>query len=135
MGLTTPQELQKFAQGLSDCADAFNERIKAELTGGNISPEEAFLRLSKERLLREVANSLFLQAALKTINGLAESQANIDAAIGAAQAKIKSFQAFAKSLELVADLIALGTAVFAGKLPPIVAALSEVKTDLAPPAG
>ena len=130
MALANPQEIQEFAQKLSTCADAFNARVKAELVAGAISMDAAFVHLSNERLLRETANKLFLQAALLTIAKLSISQQVVQKAIDSAQGKIKAFQDFAQALDLIADLIALGTAVASGKLPSIVATFKEVERDV-----
>lgn len=130
MALSTPQEIQNFAQQLSSCADAFNARVKAEVVAGNLSMDEGFVELSNERLLREIANKLFLQAALLTITELKTRQEALEAVIATAQDKIKKFQKFAQALDLIADLIALGSAVTSGKLPSIVSTLREVRKDV-----
>lgn len=127
-GFHTADQLRALGERLSDAADAFSARLKQE------SPEldsgQIYARLQEEQRLRGMANQLYFEASQLTIQQAVAGQKNLDDQLQLANAKIKSFHKFQNALDLVADLIALGGAVLAGKPSPIVAAIGEVAKDV-----
>lgn len=130
--LQTPEQVRAVAQLLSDAADAYNQRLKAE--AARLSSGEVFARLQEEQRLRGVANQLFFEAAARTLESAVDAQSALEATLREASARLARFEHFAHVLQLVADLLVLGGAIVARKAPTVIAALKEVRKDLAPPA-
>lgn len=126
--LDTPDKLRKVGMMLSDAADAYNQRLRAE--AATLSDGERFARLQEEQMLRMKANQLFFEASKLTIADALNDQAELDEVLTKAQEKIAKFQKFQDSLDLVADLLSLGGAIISGRPSVIFAALKEVRNDV-----
>jgi len=127
MALENERDVEAVAQCLSECADAVHERIKAAIKNREIERDQAQSLFQEESLLRRRANGLYIDAAKGVVAGLAESQADLLAAIDNAKEQIGQIKEVARFIDLVADLAVLAAAVGAGKPAPIVAALKEVR--------
>jgi len=130
MALQTPDELRALAKCLTDSADAYDERLKRDVDSGNLSDQDVYARFSEERMLRDKAKLLYLNAATRTVQGLAEEQQKIEDSVGKANRIIKELQDFRKVLAVVAHLIGLAGAVVSGKPAMIVAALKALRDDI-----
>jgi len=129
MALQTPDELRALAKCLTGAADAYDERLKRDVDSGKLSDQDVYARISEERMLRDKAKLLYLDAATRTVQGLAEDQEKIESSIGKANKLIAELQDFKKVLVIVADLIGLAGSVVSGKPATIVAALKALRND------
>jgi hypothetical protein len=127
-GLDSTEKLRKLGMMLSDAADAFNQRLRAE--AATLTNGERFARLQEEQMLRMKANQLFFEASRLTIQDALNDQAELEAVLTKAQTKIAQFQQFQDTLDLVADLLSLGGAIISGRPSVIFAALKEVRKDV-----
>jgi len=127
--LQTEDDVRAIALMLSDAADAYNARLKIE--AATLSSGEVFARLQEEQRLRGISNQLYFEAAQRTLDATLDDQAALAETLKHAQAQMAAFRKFALVLDLVADLLVLGGAILAGKPAPLLAALKEVRTDVA----
>ena len=126
--LQNPEYLRRVAALLSDCADAYNARLKAEAAA--LDSGAVYARLQEEQRLRGIANQLHFEAASRTLAEGAGQQQVLEEAIRQAGAKLAAFRSFARVVDLIGDLLALAGALVAGKPAPILAALREVRRDV-----
>lgn len=127
--LQTPDEVRAVAQLLSKAADAYNTRLKAE--AATLSSGDVFARLQEEQRLRGIANQLYFEASRRTLAAAVDDQAALEATLADAASKFAEMERSAQVFELVADLLVLGGAIVSGKPTPILAALNEVRQDVA----
>lgn len=128
--LEKAKEVEEMADALSACANAVHDRLIDAIDNKEIARDQAQAALQDEGMLRQRANSLYIDAALFVVEGLEVSQLELINSVAEAEksiAKIKKIEAF---LDLVADLLALASAVYAAKPKVIIAALKEVKEDV-----
>ncbi len=127
--LQSADDVRTVAQLLSKSADAYNRRLKKE--AARLSSGDVFARLQEEQRLRGVANQLYFEATQRTLAAALDDQSALEATLVAAEADFASIARFEHVLELMADLLVLGGAIVSGKSSPILAALDEVRRDLA----
>ncbi len=127
--LRTADDVRAAAHQLTAAADAYDRRLKAE--AGALSSGEIFGRLQEEQRLRGIANQLFFEASRRTLDfELDDQQALVDTLAQATQ-RLASFDKFEHVTSLVTDLLVLGGAIVSGKASPLLAALKEVRHDVA----
>lgn len=130
MALENQKQVEAFAKNLTECADSIHGRLMSAIKKKEIDRETAQFIFQDEASLRQKANGLYIDAANCVVEGLAESQKNLIDLIEKAKEKMASIKKIASFVDLVADLLVLGSAVYAAKPSPILAALKEVKQDL-----
>lgn len=130
MALQTPDELRAFASGLTAAADGFHARLMNDADAGKLSDQDMYEQAGQERMLRDKANSLHLEAAKQTVQGLTEDQQRLTASIDKAAKVIKELNDLKKVLAVVADLIALAGSVVSGKSATIVVALKGLRDEI-----
>jgi len=130
MALSTRKQVEDFAEQVTTCADAIHERLMRAIKNKQISQSDAQSMFQDEAILRQRANSMYIDAANYVVKGLEESQKRLLEVIEAASEKIRTIKKIATFIELVGDLLILAAAVSAGKAGPILAALKEMKDDL-----
>lgn len=131
MALATQQQVEALADEITECADLIHARLMQAIKNKEIDQSTAQSIFQDEVILRQRANSLYLNAAKCVIDGLAESQEEILNLIDTAKEKIKTISRIASFIDLIADLLVLAAAAYAAKPAPILAALKEVKADVA----
>lgn len=128
--LEKAKQVEELADALSECANTIHERLIDAIDNKEIARDQAQATLQDEGMLRQRANSLYIDAALFVVEGLEVSQLDLLDSVAEAErsiAKIKKIEAF---LDLIADLLSLASAVYAAKPKVIIAALKEVKEDV-----
>jgi hypothetical protein len=130
MALGNQKQVEAFADKLTESADAIHERLMTAIKKNEIDRPHAQAVLQDEMLLRQRANSLYIDAAEYVVEGLAESQKSLIDAIDTAQARIRTFKKVARAIDVLADLLVLVAAVYATEPGPIVAALIEIRKDI-----
>jgi len=115
---------------MTECADAIHSRLKKAIKNKEIDHYTAQSIFQDEAVLRQRANSLYIDAANCTVENLSEAQQNVIALIDRAQETIKTIENTARFIDLIADLLVLAAAAYAAKPAPILAALKEVKEDI-----
>jgi hypothetical protein len=129
------QQLRDLGGNFADAADKYNVQLKAQAS--TMTMNEIFPLIQQELSLRQAANRLFFEAGQLEIEGAEEDIAKLNTAVADANLVLARLEELRAVLDLVADLLVLGTAVLAGKPGPIIAALKEIKKDVeeAPPVG
>lgn len=130
MALATVKQIAELADRLTQSADGIHERLIKAIKNNEVDPPTAQLIFQDEALLRQRANSLYIDAANCIVADLADSQKSVLALIDTANGKMAKIKAIAQFIDLIADLLVLAAAAYAAKPGPIVAALKEVKQDV-----
>jgi hypothetical protein len=131
--MTTPalqkaEDLQTVAALLSEIADNYNARLRAE--AANLTTAQVFVRLQEEQRLRSLANQMHFEANDLILDDVVDDQSRLESSLSKAKKKVKQFEDFARALDLVADILVLAGAILAGKPGPIIASLKEVREDI-----
>src|SRR3990172_6567736 len=129
MALANQKQVEDLADSLTECADSIHERLMKAIKNKEVNQAEAQATFQDETILRQGANSLYIDAASYVVNGLATSQKSLMEVVDTAKAKIKKIRQIGAFIDLVADLLSLSAAAYAAKPGPILAALKEVKED------
>jgi len=130
MALADKEQVEALADKMTECADAIHSRLKKAIKNKEIDHNTAQSIFQDEAVLRQRANSLYIDAANCTVENLSEAQQNVIALIDRAQETIKTIENTARFIDLIADLLVLAAAAYAAKPAPILAALKEVKEDI-----
>jgi uncharacterized protein YgfB (UPF0149 family) len=130
MALETAKQVEQLADALTASADAIHARLMKAIKDKEISKEEARTRQQDEAILRQRANALYLDAALHIVSGLKLTPTELLDTITEGHEKLKKLKKIAAFLDFIADILALSTAIYAGKPPVILAAFKEVKKDI-----
>lgn len=130
MALANQKQVEVLADIITGCADSIHERLMKAIKNKEIDRYTAQTIFQDEAVLRQRANSLYIDAANCVVDGLAESQKSVLELIDSAKAKIKTIKEIAGFIDLVADLLVFAAAAYAAKPLPIMAALKEVKEDI-----
>jgi hypothetical protein len=130
MALTNKEQVEALADNLTECAGSIHDRLKKAIKNKEIDQSTAQSIFQDEAILRQRANSLYIDAANRVVVDLAESQKSVMALIDTAKNTIRTIEDLARFIDLIADLLVLAAAVYAAKPAPILAALKEVKADI-----
>lgn len=130
MALANQKQVEALADNITGCADSIHNRLMKAITNKEIDQYTAQSIFQDEAMLRQRANSLYIDAANCVVDGLAETQKSIIGLIDTANEKIKTIKKIASFIDLIADLLVLAAAAYAAKPAPILAALKEVKEDV-----
>jgi hypothetical protein len=95
-----------------------------------IDQAKAQAMFQDETILRQRANSLYLDAANCIVANLQISQDDLLGVIEGAQNSMAKIEKVAHFIDLIADILMLVAAAYAAKPAPILAAIKEVKSDL-----
>lgn len=123
-------ELIALADGLGQCADSLHANLMARIRSGEVEPASARSAFEVEVNLRQSANRLYLEAAERIVPELMESQSELLEAVKEAGERMQTIRNFGRVMEVASDLLALATAVHAGKPKLMLAALKEMRSDL-----
>ncbi|RJX33619.1 MAG: hypothetical protein C4531_05215 [Desulfurivibrio sp.] len=130
MALANQQQVEALAASITGCADAIHGRLMQAIRDREIDRYTAQTIFQDEAVLRQQANSLYIDAANCVVKDLAESQQGIMELIDGAREKIGLIKEIATFIDLIADLLVLAAAAYAAKPLPILAALQEVQADV-----
>ena len=130
MALANKEEVEALADNITKCADSIHDRLMRAIENKEIDHSAAQSLFQDESTLRQQANSLYINAAKRVVEGLAETQENIMALIDSAKETIKTIEDIARIIDLIANLLVLATAVYNAKPASILAALKEVKGSI-----
>ncbi|KEA64994.1 hypothetical protein ADIMK_0696 [Marinobacterium lacunae] len=130
MALANQQEVEALADKLTECANSIHEHLMAKVKNGELTHPQAQIIFQDEMVLRQCANSLYIDAVNCVVEGVAESQSSLIGVVEVARDELKRIAHIAVFIDLVADLVVLVTAAYAAKPAPILAAIKEVKEDL-----
>ncbi|HDU8490404.1 hypothetical protein [Aeromonas hydrophila] len=129
-GLSKKVQVEEFADSITGSADAIHQRLISAIENKEVEQNTANLIFQNEVMLRQGANSLYIDAINCIVNELAESQKDIINLIETASNKIENIKKISSFIDLIADLLVLVSAAYAAKPAPILAALREVKEDI-----
>jgi hypothetical protein len=130
MALANQKQVEALADKLTQCADSIHERLKKAIKNKEIDQYTAQSIFQDEVILRQRANSLYIDAANCVVADLGDSQKYVMALIDTAKETMKTIEDIARFIDLIADLLVLASAAYAAKPAPILAALKEVKEDV-----
>lgn len=129
MALERPEDIEAVADGLTALAETLHRRLMKAIKAGTVNQSEALALFQEEAQVRQKANALYADAARAVVKDLALSQPELLAVVAKAKARIQAIQDFRTWMELLGDVVVLGTAILAGKPALILAAVKELKTD------
>lgn len=130
MALANQKQVEYLADKISECADSIHVRLMKAIKNKEIDQYTAQLIFQDEAILRQRANSLYIDAANCIVDGLSQSQKSIIDLIDTAKDKIRTIKKIAGFMDFIADLLVLAAAAYAAKPAPILAALEEIKKDI-----
>jgi hypothetical protein len=130
MALDTKQDVEQLADRLTENANESHDRLLKAIKSKEIEPDQARAAFQQEILLRQQANSLYIDAARCIVQGFTQSQQDFIGTIDEANQRIAKIKKIAAFLDLLADILSLATAAYAAKPEPILASFKEVKQDL-----
>jgi hypothetical protein len=126
--MSSEDSVRTVAQLLSDVADAFADRLKAEAP--NLSQGEIVARLQEDQRLRSLANQLYFEASDMALADAVDDEQALSRTLAQAKSKLAQIKRWQDALELLADVLVLAGALAAGKPGPILSSLKEVRSDL-----
>jgi hypothetical protein len=130
MALETAEQIEELADALTASANAIHARLMKAIKSNEISREEARATSHDEATLRQRANALYIDAALRIVSGLKLTQTELLATIRSGNENLKKLKKVATFLDFVADILTLSTAIYAAKPAVILAAYKEIKKDI-----
>jgi hypothetical protein len=130
MALANQKEVEDLAERITACADSIHDRLMKAIKTREIDQYKAQSIFQDEAILRQRANSLYIDAAECVVVGVAESQHSMMNLIDTAKGTIKTMKQIASFIDILADLLVLAAAATAAKPGPILAALNEVREDV-----
>lgn len=131
MALSKKAEVEALADALVRSADAIHDRIIKGIESRQLKQAQAYSLFQDETSLRVKANALYLEAVKLTVRDLDFAQADLIKVMDKATSQIKTIETITGFVDLVADLLVLAAAAYAAKPGPIIAALDEVRSDVA----
>lgn len=130
MALETTEQIEALADELSRCADSIHSRLMVAIKEGEIKKPKAQLIFQDESSLRQFASGLYIDAANCVVDDLEEPQQDILNLVDSAKNEIQKIKEIASFIDLIADLLVLAAAAYAGKPKPILSALKEIRKDV-----
>jgi hypothetical protein len=130
MALSKEEEVEQLADSLGKSADAIHERILEGIQKKDLTRAQAHSLFQDETALRIKANALYLEAVILVVRDLELAQTELIKVINQATSEIKKIERITAFIDLVADLLVLAAAAYAGKPGPILAAVEEVRNDV-----
>ena len=130
MAFGNAKQIEELADKLTKCADSIHGRLMKAIKKKEIDRYRAQSISQDVAMLRQYANSLYIDAAHCVVDGLRESQKSIMGVIDTAEANIRSMKNIERFIDLVADMLVFAAAAYAAKPVPILAALGELRKDI-----
>jgi hypothetical protein len=129
MALERPEDIEAVADGLTALAETLHRRLMKAIKAGQVDQPTALGLFQEEAQVRRQANALYADAASKVVQDLALPQKELLATVAKAKDRIQAIEDFRTWMELLGDIVVLGTAILAGKPALILAAVKELKND------
>ncbi len=130
MALSEREQIEQLAKLITAFADAIHDYLLEEIKTGRINRDEARIHFDSETLLRETANSLYIDAASYVVQDLEMAQEELLGVINEAKDKIKNIQKISAFVELVADMLAFVAAVRSATPKEIVSTFKKIRKDI-----
>ena len=128
--LSNASEIVAFADKITGYANTLHDWLKSAIEAKKVDQSTAQNIFQDESLLRERANSLYLDAANCIVKNLQTTQDELLGVIDDANKSLATIKDIGSAIDLIADILVLVGAAYAAKPEPIVAAVKEVKADL-----
>lgn len=131
-GLAEPGQIEALADQLSRCADALHARVLRDLRahhdGHYSEAQQAVVRglFDQEIMLRQRANGLYADAAIRVVQGLDRSQQELMELTAAAGDRISQIAMIGNAAGLVSALAMLASAAASGQAAAIIVALEKI---------
>lgn len=129
-GLSTSDEIIEAANCLTSFADAADAKIREDFDSGAMSQVQAFEGFNAVARIRSLANTLYTAAVKSVVKDLAMPQKELLALFARSEKVLAQVNRFRVFIDLIADVVVLATAIYAGKPAPIVSALKEINKDV-----
>jgi hypothetical protein len=129
MALSTAKEIEDFADKLTESADTMNKRRVAAAKIKSISLEDSQKVKEQCDLLRQEANSLYIDTAKKVLQDLEMSQDEILGIIGEAKSRIERIDKIEKVLVIVTQLLDLVAKVQSADIKGVVSVSEDLKSQ------
>lgn len=129
-GLSTSDQIIEAANCLTSFADAADAKIREDFDSGAMSQAQAFEGFNAVARIRSLANTLYTAAVKSVVKDLAMPQKELLALFARSEKVLAQVNRFRVFIDLIADVVVLATAIYAGKPAPIVSALKEINKDV-----
>lgn len=129
MALSTAKEIEDFADKLTESADTMNKRRVAAAKIKSISLEDSQKVKEQCDLLRQEANSLYIDTAKKVLQDLEMSQDEILGIIDEAKSRIERIDKIEKVLVIVTQLLDLVAKVQSADIKGVVSVSEDLKSQ------
>lgn len=131
MALSEREQVEELAKLITAFANAIHAYLLEEIKAGRMNRDEARTHFDNETFLREIANSLYIDAASYIISDLEMAQEELLSVINKAKGKIKKIQKISAFVELVADMLVFVSAVRSATPKEILNAIKKIRKDVA----
>jgi hypothetical protein len=129
MALSTGREIEDFADTLMASADVTHTKTVAAASKKSISHEVAQQAFEQVSILRQEANSLYIDAAQKVLQGLEITQDEILGIIADAKTHIERIDTIEEGLDIVTQLLDLVAKVQSADIKGVIAVSKELKSQ------
>lgn len=129
MALSTAKEIETFADTLMASADATHTKTVAAASKKSISHEVAQQAFEQVSILRQEANSLYIDAAQKVLQGLEITQDEILGIIADAKTHIERIDKIEEGLVIVTQLLDLVAKVQSADIKGVISVSKDLKSQ------
>lgn len=129
MALSTAKEIEAFADTLMESADATHTKTVAAAAKKSISHEVAQQAFEQVSVLRQEANSLYIDAAQKVLQGLEIPQDEILGIIADAKTHIERIDKIEEGLVIVTQLLDLVAKVQSADIKGVISVSKDLKSQ------
>lgn len=130
MSLATAADVERFADSLTQCADAIHQRLIDAIRASEISPFTAQQIFQSEARLRQHADGFYIDATRFIIADLNDAQINLSEVMSEASDQISKISKIAHFIDIVADLLIVASSVYAAQPGPLISAFQEIQKDI-----
>lgn len=129
MALSTAAEIEAFADKLTEAADVANAKVVALAKSKTIGHEEAQNAFEQTSLLRQEAQGLYINAAVRVLGNLELAQDSLLDEIDQAQEYIARVDRIESTLTVVAKLLELVSKIQAADVKGVVSVTEEIRNQ------
>ena len=121
------QDIIKFADEFTQCANIIHAVMLEGIKNGYLPSEKTHIIFQDEMSIRNIANSLYIDAINCEINEIDESVENLNTVISQSQQKIQNIKNIKEFIDLTSDILLLGSAIYSAKPSAVLNAVKNLK--------
>ncbi len=123
--------IEALADSLTECADAYRDRLQLGIRQGELDQDHARVCFDDEMLLRERASGLYADAASLIIQEIDAGHSELIRLLKQASERLRAVQRVVDIGSLIGDLLTLATGVAAANPGSVIVALGQIRSQLA----